>query len=274
MIKELVPIVLSCAVWGPYFARCTALLQCDNLCLVAAISKGSSKDKTVMHLLRSLWFFAATFDIHIVTEHIAGTNNYKADMLSRNNITQFLLSNPDTPITDSTSSAPSSHHISTGTRLDIKFLQIMLYRYYHYDISPATRPTYSSSQISYLNFCSMIQHNPIPAHESTILLFFMHLATSGLSHTTIKMYLSAIHSMHVATGQHTVFHQQLTPWLQQVLKGIQWTQAISKPSWIRQPITLDIMKAIFDLLLKRPAFYDNAMLWAACCTAFFRLSPQ
>ena len=51
----------------------------------------------------------------------------------------------------------------------------------------------------------MIQHNPIPTHESTILLFVMHLATSGLSHTTIKLNLSAICSMHVATGQHTVF---------------------------------------------------------------------
>ena len=49
----------------------------------------------------------------------------------------------------------------------------------------------------------MIQLNPIPANEYTILLFVMHLATSGLSYTTIKVYLSAIHSMHVATGQHS-----------------------------------------------------------------------
>ena len=92
--KGVSTIVLSCAVWGPYFARRTTLFQRDNLGLVAAITKGSSKDKTVMHLLRSLRLFAATFDIHIVTEHIAGTNNCRADMLSRNNITQFLLSNP------------------------------------------------------------------------------------------------------------------------------------------------------------------------------------
>ena len=55
--------------------------------------------KIVMHLLRSLWFFVATFDIHIVTEHIAGTNNGRADMLSRNHVTQFLCSNPQaTPL--------------------------------------------------------------------------------------------------------------------------------------------------------------------------------
>ena len=145
----------------------------------------------------------------------------------------------------------------------------MLYRYYHYGISPVTRSTYSSGQTSYLDFCSTIQHNPIPAQESTLLLFVTHLAISGLSHTTITVYLSAIHSMHVATGQYTVLHQQLTPWLQQVLKGIQWTQAISKPPRVRRPITLDIMKAIFNLLLKKSASYDNVMLWTACCTAFF-----
>ena len=153
--------------------------------------------------------------------------------------------------------------------MDIKFLQTMLYRYYHYGISPGARSSYSSSQTGYLNFCSMIQHNPIPAHKSTILLFVMHLATSGLSHTTIKVYLSAVCSMHVATDQHTVFNQQLTPQLQQVLKRIQHTQPISNPPWIRRPITLDIMKAIFSLLLKKSPSYKTAMLCAARCTAFF-----
>ena len=47
-----------------------------------------------MHLHRFLWFFAATFDIYIVTEHIASTDNCRADMLYINNITQFLLYNP------------------------------------------------------------------------------------------------------------------------------------------------------------------------------------
>ena len=75
--------------------------------------------------------------------------------------------------------------------------------------------------------------------------------------------------MHVATGQHIVFNQQLTPRLQQVLKGIQRTQAISKAPRIRRPITLDIMKAILNLLLQKDTSYDNTKMWAACCTAFF-----
>ena len=140
----------------------------------------------------------------------------------------------------------------------------MFHRYYHNGISPATRHTYSSAQQSYLKFCSAIQCTPTPTHESTLLLFVTHLATSGLSHTSIKVYRSAIRSMHVATGQHIIFNQQLTPRLQQVLKGIQRTQAISKAPRIRRPITLDIMKAILNLLLQKDTSYDNTMMWAAC----------
>ena len=36
---------------GPYFTRCITLFQCDNLGLIAAITTGSPKDITVMHLL-------------------------------------------------------------------------------------------------------------------------------------------------------------------------------------------------------------------------------
>ena len=143
----------------------------------------------------------------------------------------------------------SPHHISTGTRLAIKFLQTLLCIYYSDSISPATKTTYSPSQTSYLKFCSMIQYTSIPANESTILLFVTYLATSGLSYTTINMYHSAIHSMPVATGQHIVFNQQLTPRLQQVLHDYDEP----KPPQIRRPITLDIMKAILNLLLKKSA---------------------
>ena len=75
--------------------------------------------------------------------------------------------------------------------------------------------------------------------------------------------------MHITTGQHTIFNQQLTPRLQQVLKGIQKTYTISKPPRVRRPITLDIMKAIFTLLKQKPPSYNNTMIWAACCIAFF-----
>ena len=52
--KELLPIVLSTAVWGPQLQRHQVLYQCDNSSAVAAIKKGSARDVVVMQLLRSL----------------------------------------------------------------------------------------------------------------------------------------------------------------------------------------------------------------------------
>ena len=94
MAKELVPILLSCAVWGPHLAKHSIRIQCDNLSLVTAISKGSSKDTEVMHLLRSLWFFVAFYDIRLQCEHISGVLNCTADHLSRNNMHSFFLLHP------------------------------------------------------------------------------------------------------------------------------------------------------------------------------------
>ena len=72
MAKELIPIIFSGAVWGPLFSKRSIELHCNNKSLVDAINKGSSRDETVMHLLRCLWFFTAIFNIKITTSHIPG----------------------------------------------------------------------------------------------------------------------------------------------------------------------------------------------------------
>ena len=94
MAKELVPIVISCAIWGPLLSRRSILFKCDNTGVVAAVKKGSAREPLVMHLLRTLWFFVAHFDISINIEHIAGVHNGVADTLSRDNIQQFFLLHP------------------------------------------------------------------------------------------------------------------------------------------------------------------------------------
>ena len=93
-IKELVPIILACAVWGKYLNRKVVLFQCDNMAVVRALQKGSMKNDHAMHMLRSLWFFTAFYDVMLQAEHIAGINNYRADQLSRNNIVSFFTSHP------------------------------------------------------------------------------------------------------------------------------------------------------------------------------------
>ena len=94
MAKKLVPIVLSCAVWGTSLSRYCTEFQCDNLSLAEAINKGSSKDVMVMHLLRCLWFFQLFFNLNIVALYIPGVLNTAPDMISRNQTEKFLLMYP------------------------------------------------------------------------------------------------------------------------------------------------------------------------------------
>ena len=103
MAKELVPIIISCAVWAPLLAHKQTQFQCDNQSLVSAINKGSSKDNMVMHLLRCLWFITASFDINITVTHLPGIHNNAADMLSR----EILGSTPPSlPIANKSSTIP------------------------------------------------------------------------------------------------------------------------------------------------------------------------
>ena len=92
MAKELVPIVLTCAVWR--LAYLIVLFQCDNTAVVTAVQKGTAKDELVMHLLRCLRFFTAYYCTTITIEHIAGVANIVADQLSRNNIHSFFSCYP------------------------------------------------------------------------------------------------------------------------------------------------------------------------------------
>ena len=85
----------------------------------------------------------------------------------------------------------------------------------------------------------------------------------------MKVYLSAVRHAHVAAGLHSSFDEQLTPRLQQVLRGVQKIQAATMPPRVRLPITLTIMEDIKRLLQQKPQSYDNIMIWAACCLSFF-----
>ena len=95
MAKELIPIIFTCVAWGTQLSKHHINFQCDNASLVAAISKGSSKDQFVMHLLRCLWFFVAYYDIYITATHLSGANNVTADHLSRGKQLQAFQSTPN-----------------------------------------------------------------------------------------------------------------------------------------------------------------------------------
>ena len=93
-IKELFPIVLACAVWGPRWQGSSILCHCDNTAAVHQTNTLHARDPQASHLLRCLAYFQALFDIRIRAVHIAGHLNGGADALSRNRASQFLASHP------------------------------------------------------------------------------------------------------------------------------------------------------------------------------------
>ena len=89
-VKELLPIVVACAVWGHQWQGATVRCLCDNAAVVAIVKSGTSKDSVVMHLMRCLFFFTASHQLLLLLQHLPGKENATADHLSRDALPLFL----------------------------------------------------------------------------------------------------------------------------------------------------------------------------------------
>ena len=89
-VKELLPLVLAIAMWGRQWHGKSICCRCDNAAVVAMLRSGWCKNEHAMHLLRSLFFFQASYNVSLVAEHIRGVENGLADALSRDNHQKFL----------------------------------------------------------------------------------------------------------------------------------------------------------------------------------------
>ena len=92
--KELIPVVMAVAMWGRFWTGQVVSCRCYNEAVVSVINSRSSKDPSLMHLLRCLTFFEAKLSCRVVASHIAGIENELADALSRNNLPFFLQALP------------------------------------------------------------------------------------------------------------------------------------------------------------------------------------
>ena len=102
----------------------------------------------------------------------------------------------------------------------------------------------------------------LPTSEQTLLRFCSHLA-DRLHHSSIKVYLSAIRSLHIDQG----FPDPLVNCLQiqRLLRGINCHQGSSLPQ--RQPVTADLRRIIQRSLDAHNS--EHVRLWAACCLGLF-----
>ena len=60
-IKELLPIVIACAIWAESMRNKHIRCRCDNAAVVAMVNKKSSVQPLAMHLLRCLFFVCAKY---------------------------------------------------------------------------------------------------------------------------------------------------------------------------------------------------------------------
>ena len=93
-MKELLPIVLACTIWGKHWKGQRLVCYSDNAAVVAIINSGSSKNPLAMHLMRSLFFVSAHYKFTVSARFLPGSSNQLADALSRNNIDRFLSLRP------------------------------------------------------------------------------------------------------------------------------------------------------------------------------------
>ena len=94
-VKELLPIILACKLWGIEWSGQCIRCHCDNQAVVANLRSRTSRDRHCLHMLRALAFIEARYGFHLQPLYISTRSNHLADDLSRNNLSSFLLKVPD-----------------------------------------------------------------------------------------------------------------------------------------------------------------------------------
>jgi hypothetical protein len=123
-----------------------------------------------------------------------------------------------------------------------------------------TKRTYTSAQNRFINFCKHYKLLPLPVSEDTLLLYVSFLFEEGLSGSSIKVYLSAVRSLHIFAGK-----QYPTDLLRvrMAIKGaVRETPAPNR----KLPITYTILSKIMQKVKSR---FNGLVLCAAMSLAFF-----
>lgn len=72
-VREMVQIVAACAIWGRCWENLSVVVECDNMSVVQVLSSLSSRDPTLMHLLR---YFLALYNIQLRAVHVLGGKQF------------------------------------------------------------------------------------------------------------------------------------------------------------------------------------------------------
>ena len=89
-ILEIYPILLAIKLWGTQLSNKCIMLNSDNMAVVHILNTFTSKDNTIMSILRSIVLELMINNILVKAMHISGKNNVCSDLLSRNQVIKAL----------------------------------------------------------------------------------------------------------------------------------------------------------------------------------------
>ena len=196
-VKELIPVVLAVAMFGPHWSGKVIQFKIDNAAVVHVIEITYAQNAHLMYLIRLLIFYASYYNFWFTTSHIPGIMNNNVDALSRNNMAVFFSQVPQA--TKGSNQNPRSF-TSTGitqSNMDIHSLDKALQGYYSAALASSTLKTCKAAERRYTSFCEKFE---VPASKSTLCYFVTWLGQECLQHSTIRTYLSGVCQNQIAYG--------------------------------------------------------------------------
>ena len=227
-------------------------VHCDNQTVVDIWESGTSKSPEIMALVRMLFFCAAHNNFNMCVQHIPGVNNVIADALSRFQQDRFRKLAPNANLhPDNIPAWPQQAFTAASCSADIMVL-----------LSHPDAP--QSGLNAYFSFCSRFNITPTPASSLTLQYFCVDKSQS-VSYKTIKVYLAAIHLLHIETG----FPDPTTDEsLHLVCRGIRRQQSCVERA--RLPITINLVRTLkSQLRSSQKSLLDQRLLWAAFTLSFY-----
>ena len=209
-----------------------------------------------MALIRCLYYTCVTHNSLVIAVHILGITNTIADALSRGLLQKLkalaptAISQADNPILP--------HLATTGLTERVATLAALA-------IAPSSRRTYSTSEQSYYDFCSLHQVSPLPGTDTTLSYFAAHLSAS-LQPTSARTYMAAVQNLHLELG--SGYPSGPTTLLSRVMRGI---HRLPSGERTRLPISMPLLRKLCHRV-NVPQFrspHDKAMLHAAITLGFY-----
>ena len=223
----------------------------------------TSKVPALMHLLHDLLLLAARWGFTFTAAHVPGVENWEQNCWC-------YLSFPLAGVQAAGSGAsfvPLSDSSAPAGQLNTSSLEQQWLHFLIQGVAPSTRKAYASGQRKFVEFCRQAgklhpNGSPCPADEWTSRLFVSFLADS-IQHSSIKVYFSAVRSLHIEQGFPDPLLNCL--WLQRGLRVFKGSQG-SPAAW-RLLIT-DSLLLVIHRALDLNIFYHCAF-WAACMLGSF-----